>query len=67
MQRLLASVSLDICQSASSSGPLPCRAVTSDYNLVLMRLVDEEYTRHPSYGSRKIKRWLPDHYYGPGS
>lgn len=26
--------------------------------LKLMRLIDEEYTRHPFYGSRKIKTWL---------
>jgi len=25
---------------------------------MLMRLIDEEYTRHPFYGSRKIKVWL---------
>jgi putative transposase len=27
-------------------------------NLRLMRLLDEEYTRHPFYGSRKLRRWL---------
>jgi putative transposase len=27
-------------------------------DLRLMRLIDEEYTRHPFYGSRKIKVWL---------
>ena len=27
-------------------------------NLVLMRLIDEEYTRHPFYGSRRISQWL---------
>lgn len=27
-------------------------------NLVLMRLIDEEYTRHPFYGSRKIRDYL---------
>jgi len=27
-------------------------------NLELMRLIDEEYTRHPFYGSRKIRDWL---------
>lgn len=27
-------------------------------NLVLLRLIDEEYTRHPFYGSRKITSWL---------
>lgn len=30
----------------------------SPENLRLMRLIDEEYTRHPFYGSRKIKAWL---------
>jgi putative transposase len=27
-------------------------------DLRLMRLLDEEYTRHPFYGSRKLTRWL---------
>jgi putative transposase len=27
-------------------------------NLALMRLIDEEYTAHPFYGSRKIAQWL---------
>jgi putative transposase len=27
-------------------------------NLHLMRLIDEEYTRHPFYGSRKMRDWL---------
>lgn len=30
----------------------------SSENLALMRLIDEEYTRHPFYGSRKIRAWL---------
>lgn len=30
----------------------------SDENLQLMRLIDEEYTRHPYYGSRKMRDWL---------
>jgi len=34
----------------------PSRASRED--LELMRLIDEEYTRHPFYGSRKIKAWL---------
>jgi putative transposase len=29
-----------------------------EYNLALMRLIDEEYTRHPFYGSRKLTVWL---------
>jgi putative transposase len=27
-------------------------------NLRLMRLIDQEYTAHPFYGSRKMTRWL---------
>jgi putative transposase len=27
-------------------------------NLALMRLIDEEYTRHPFYGSRRLTLWL---------
>jgi putative transposase len=27
-------------------------------NLLLMRLIDEEYTRHPFYGSRRMAEWL---------
>lgn len=30
----------------------------SSESLALMRLIDEEYTRHPFYGSRKIRAWL---------
>jgi putative transposase len=29
-----------------------------DANLRLMRLIDEEYTRHPFYGSRRLTAWL---------
>ena len=29
-------------------------------NLMLMRLIDEEYTRHPFYGSRRMTVWLCD-------
>lgn len=39
---------------------LQSTAVASKHNLALMRLIDEEYTRHPFYGSRKITRWLMD-------
>ena len=31
---------------------------SSSEDLTLMRLIDEEYTRHPFYGSHKIKTWL---------
>ncbi len=30
----------------------------SDENLVLMRLIDTEYTKHPFYGSRKMRNYL---------
>jgi len=30
----------------------------SEYNLMLMRLLDEQYTRTPFYGIRKITKWL---------
>ncbi len=30
----------------------------SQKNLLLMRLMDEEYTRHPFYGSRKMTMWV---------
>jgi len=33
-------------------------AVVDEYELLLLRLLDEEYTRHPFYGSRKMKVWL---------
>jgi putative transposase len=32
----------------------------SEKNLMLMRLIDEEYTRHPFYGSRRMTVWLCD-------
>jgi putative transposase len=33
----------------------------SEENLTLMRLIDEEYTRHPFYGSRRMAQWLCMH------
>ena len=30
----------------------------SAYNHQIMRLIDEEYTRHPFYGSRRLTAWL---------
>ena len=33
-------------------------AMETAENLELMRLIDEEYTRHPFYGSRKMRDWL---------
>jgi putative transposase len=32
--------------------------VVDDYELLLLRLLDEEYTPHPFYGSRKMNVWL---------
>jgi putative transposase len=29
-----------------------------EYSLTLMRLIDEEFTRHPFYGARRMKAWL---------
>ena len=29
-----------------------------DVNLELMRMIDEEYTRHPFYGARRMAAWL---------
>jgi len=33
-------------------------SVESEEDLELMRLIDEEYTRHPFYGSRKLRDYL---------
>jgi len=33
-------------------------AKESEYNLLLMRLLDEEYTRHPFYGAPRLTDWL---------
>jgi putative transposase len=33
----------------------------NEESLLLMRLIDEEYTRRPFYGSRRMKEWLSDH------
>lgn len=33
-------------------------AIKADENLELMRLIDEEYTRHPFLGSRKLRNYL---------
>jgi putative transposase len=38
-------------------------ASESALNLALMKLVDEEYTRHPFMGSRKMTSWLKEHGY----
>ncbi len=34
---------------------------TSSEELVLLRLIDEEYTRHPFYGSRRMRVYLRQH------
>jgi putative transposase len=39
----------------------PAAALPED--LELMRLLDEEYTRHPFYGSRQLTRWLKEQGY----
>ncbi len=38
----------------------------SEENLLLMRLIDEEYTRRPFYGSRRMKEWLCGQGHGVG-
>lgn len=38
----------------------------SPENLMLMRLIDEEYTRRPFYGSRKMMHWLNAQGYAAG-
>ena len=35
-------------------------------NLKLMRLIDEEYTRRPFFGSRKMRKWLEEQGYQVG-
>lgn len=34
----------------------PCEA--SEEDMMLMNLIDEEYTRHPFYGTRRMAKWL---------
>ena len=38
----------------------------SEESLLLMRLIDEEYTRHPFYGSRRMMEWLCGRGYNVG-
>lgn len=45
---------ISLARSSYYREPMP----ESSENLALMRLIDEEYTRHPFYGSRKIRAWL---------
>jgi len=30
----------------------------TSYNLILMKLLDEQYTKHPSWGVKRMKHWL---------
>ena len=32
--------------------------IDGERNLHLMKMIDEEYTRHPFYGSRRMTEWL---------
>ncbi|NOS86961.1 MAG: transposase, partial [Methylococcaceae bacterium] len=34
------------------------QATTSAHDLQLLKLLDEEYTRHPFYGSRRMTQYL---------
>jgi len=45
---------LSVCRSGYYYKPRE----ESEYNQYLMRLIDEEYTRHPFYGSRRMTAWL---------
>jgi len=45
---------LGLCRSSYYSKPVK----ESDQNLLLMNLIDEEFTAHPFYGSRKMTAWL---------
>ena len=45
---------LDLSRAAYYYQPLP----VSEEDVELMRLIDEEYTRHPFYGSRSLRNYL---------
>lgn len=45
---------LGISRAAYYYNPRP----VSDENLLITRLLDEEYTRHPFYGARRLSDWL---------
>ncbi len=45
---------LGLARSSYSYEPMP----ESEENLLLMRLLDEQYTRTPFYGARKMTAWL---------
>jgi len=44
--------------SISRAGVYYCAAPESKENLDFMRLIDEEYLRHPFYGSRRLREFL---------
>ena len=46
-----------MCRSTGYARQEPAR-VSSEEDLALLRLIDEEYTRHPFYGSRRMKAYL---------
>ena len=46
--------------SRSSYYHTPC-GVESEQNLKYMRLIDEQYTCTPFYGSRRLRDWLETH------
>ena len=45
-----------VCRSTVYARQEPAR--TSEEDLALLRLIDEEYTRHPFYGSRRMTAYL---------
>jgi putative transposase len=45
---------LGLARSSYYYEPVP----ESEENLVLMRMLDEQYTRTPFYGARKMAAWL---------
>jgi putative transposase len=47
-------VLLNVCRSTVYYRPAP----ESDENLMVMRLIDEQYLRTPCYGARKFVEWL---------
>lgn len=51
---------LDVARSSYYYEPVPIR----EENLVLMRLLDEQYTRYPFYGTRRMTAWLQTQGYG---
>jgi putative transposase len=40
--------------------------VEDDFNIMLINLIDEEYTRHPFYGTRKMVVYLKNKGYRAG-